>query len=109
MPIRSFGLNVLSVTMTNDLRELLLDAIYASYTEDVNLDALNEYLEQISFPRFAKLHGYACPFCGSTCVDCVGDLVLKDHAFQHTSVCRLCDSDWMESYDMTGYLSSDGV
>ncbi len=95
--------------MTNDLRELLLDAIYASYTEDATLDTLNEYLEQVGSPRFAKSHGYACPFCGSACVDYVDDMTLEGHTFQHTCICRLCDSDWTESYDLTGYLSSDGV
>ncbi len=107
MPVVAIG----CVTMDDPiLWELLLEAVYEGYGDDDSaLAALDEYLEQASSPRFAKSHGYACPFCGSTCVDYVGNLTLEVHTFQHTSVCRMCDSDWTESYDMTGYLSSDGV
>jgi len=108
MPVVAIG----CVTMDDPiLRQLLLEAVYADYDDDDDgsaLAALDEYLEQMSSPRFAKLHGYACPYCGSVCVDYVNDLALEGHIFRHDCACHMCDSDWRESYDMTGYLSSDG-
>ncbi len=81
--------------MSNTLCKLFLEN---------NLDAANEYLGQINSPRFAKAHGYNCPFCESACVDYIGDLVSNRQVFRHTLACRMCDSDWTESYDLTGYL-----
>jgi len=86
------------------LRELLLEAGYAGDDDDDDdgspLADVDGYLVSVK---------YDCPFCGSTCVDYVGDLTLEGHVFQHDCACRMCDEAWTESYDLTGYLSYAGV
>ena len=98
------------VTMDDPiLRQLLLEAVYEGYDDSPALAALDEYLEQVDSPGFAKSHGYACPYCDSVCVNYIGDVYLEGDTIHHYCACCLCDEVWIESYDITGYLYTSGV
>ena len=80
------------------LRKMLIEAVLEDY-EDGNdgsaLEALIECLEAV---------GYDCPFCGSGCIDVINNAKVVENAVRHDCACRMCDEDWTECYDVTGYL-----